>query len=235
MRRYRSLSNALAAIDGYEGPWVLTQDDDSGCTTSLWSLRPGSVVDLAVPGYDAEYCLLSGRLDEPDAAWPVHAYRLVGMAGSLPVSVAEPSVLLRRTLPPHDTPTADSTAPADPARTAAVHRAIDPSTATWIDVPGHGGAPGLRRLPLRWEVERRDCSMLVRFEPGWASPHGRHHHSTFEEALVLTGAIETDEGVSGPGSYVCKPPGTPQSPPRSSRGATVWISHGGAMDFRPVA
>lgn len=220
MRQYRSLPDAVTAINGYEGPWVLTQDTETGCTTSLWSLPADAVVELAVPGYDAEYCLLSGRLCEPEVVWPVHAYRMVGMDGSLSVSVGEPSVLLRRTLPP--------------GRHTTRVRAVDPDESTWVDVPGSDGGPGLHRLPLRWEVERGDCSMLVRFDAGWASPHGEHFHSTFEEVLVLEGAIETDHGSTGTGSYLCKPPGTPQAPPRSRDGALVWISHGGAMDFRPV-
>ncbi|SDG05277.1 ChrR Cupin-like domain-containing protein [Lentzea fradiae] len=221
MRPYVSLPRALADAEGVEGPRVLTQDPESGCTTMLWSLPANTVAELGVPGYDAEYFLVSGRLcDRSGTSWPEHAYRTVRASGSLAVSAAEPAVLLRRTLP----------ATAEPMD----ELEIDPRERSWVEVAGGNGGAGLARLPLRWQVGRGDCSLLVRFEPGWVSPHGRHAHSTFEECLVLTGTIETDTETSGPGSYVCKPPGTPQSPPRAPGGALVWISHGGAMDFRPV-
>ena len=221
MRPYVSLPRALADLGGVEGPKVLTQDPESGCTTMLWALPANTVAELGVPGYDAEYLLVSGVLCDPTGTpWPRYAYRSVRASGSLSVSATEPAVLLRRTLPATEEPMDEV--------------AIDPANRRWVEVPGPDGGPGLARLALRWQVDRGDCSLLVRFDPGWVSPHGKHWHSTFEECLVLEGTIETDTEISETGSYVFKPPGTPQSPPRTPGGALVWISHGGVMDFRPV-
>lgn len=221
MRAYTSVPDATRGLAATGGIRVLSQDTDTGCTTALWRLpADGSIVDLGVPGYDAEYGLVTGHLVNVGGhRWGEHGYRTVPMGSSLAVSALEDAVVIRRTLVARED------------RSEA--RAVDPAYAQWVDVTGTD-RPGLSRLPLRVEPERGDCTMLVRFAPGWVSPHGEHFHTSFEEVLILDGRIETAAGNSAKHSYLCKPAFRLQSPPRSSGGALAWISHGGRMDFRPA-
>lgn len=223
MRSRVSIRDATSGLDATRGIRTLSQNLDNGCTTALWRLpADGSIVDLAVPGYDAEYGLVSGRVVEAGGhQWGRHSYHLVPLGSSLVVSASSDAVVVRRTL------VASSAAP-----TRA--RSVDPAVAEWIRVPGRDQGPALSRLPLRAEPERGDCTMLVRFAPGWSSPHGEHFHTSFEEVLVLDGQIESATGNHPSGSYLCKPAFHLQAPPRSANGALVWISHGGRMDFRPA-
>jgi len=112
----------------------------------------------------------------------------------------------------------------------------DPEAGEWVDVKDAAGAVTLQRRLLSKHPETGEGSMLVRFMPGWQSPHGDHFHTVYEELFVLEGAIETDGGdVYGAGAYLFKPPLTVQSRPKSASGALAYINFGGKLDFVPAA
>jgi quercetin dioxygenase-like cupin family protein len=106
----------------------------------------------------------------------------------------------------------------------------------WQDVRDASGKVTLSRRLLSRHPKTGEGSMLVRFAPGWVSPHESHFHSVYEEAFVLEGAIELADGSTfGAGCYTFKPPGTLQARIRSPEGALVFINFGGPMDFRPAS
>lgn len=112
----------------------------------------------------------------------------------------------------------------------------DPEAGAWVDVKDDSGAVTLQRRLLSKHPETGEGSMLVRFMPGWQSPHGDHFHTVYEELFVLEGAMETDGGdVYSAGAYLFKPPLTVQSRPKSASGALAYINFGGKLDFVPAA
>ncbi len=77
--------------------------------------------------------------------------------------------------------------------------------------------------------------MLVRFPPGWVSPHPAHVHSVYCERFILEGALEAEDGVVwSEGCYSFEPPYTERAALSSPQGALVYLNFGGALDFLPV-
>ena len=112
----------------------------------------------------------------------------------------------------------------------------DPEAWAWVDVKDDSGAVTLQRCLLSKHPETGEGSMLVRFMPGWQSPHGDHFHTVYEELFVLEGAMENDGGdVYSAGAYLFKPPLTVQSCPKSASGALAYINFCGKLDFVPAA
>jgi quercetin dioxygenase-like cupin family protein len=111
----------------------------------------------------------------------------------------------------------------------------DPRPNPWAEVRDHDGNVVLSRQVLSRHPGTGEGSMLVRFAPGWQSPHGPHRHTVYEEVFVLEGALELPDGtVYGEGAYMFKPPGTVQEGARAPGGALAYISFGGALDFVPA-
>ncbi len=112
----------------------------------------------------------------------------------------------------------------------------DPFREQWHEVKNDAGEVTLKRLLLGRNPDTGEGTMLVRFEPGWQSPYGHHFHTVYEEAFIVEGEVEMDEGaVFTAGCYTFKPPFTVQGSSQSPAGALALISFGGKMDFRPAS
>ncbi|MSO65158.1 MAG: DUF4437 domain-containing protein [Alphaproteobacteria bacterium] len=121
-----------------------------------------------------------------------------------------------------------------PARPVCVF--ADSRQGAWEEVKDAGSKPLLSRRLLSRHPVTGEGSMLVRFAPGWVSPHESHFHSVYEEVFILEGEIEmADGGRHTAGCYTFKPPGTLQARAGSPLGALAYINFGGKMDFRPAS
>lgn len=100
----------------------------------------------------------------------------------------------------------------------------------WEQVPG--GAPGLQQKMLsNWldETEKVGCrTRIIRFPPGQKVPD-RFVHDYWEEVYILEGKLTIGTGEDGsvmgtfePGSYACRPPGTPHGPFQTENGCTFF-------------
>lgn len=104
----------------------------------------------------------------------------------------------------------------------------------WVDVRDEAGNLRMQRKVLSVDRSTGEGSMLVRFMPGFKSPHGRRYHTVFEESYVLEGALIGDDGTAYmPGCYRFQPPFHVYGPSSSPDGALVYINFGGKLDFRP--
>jgi mannose-6-phosphate isomerase-like protein (cupin superfamily) len=66
------------------------------------------------------------------------------------------------------------------------------------------------------------AAAIMRYLPGAEAP--AHEHPGFELIYVLSGELETDDGVYGPNSLLVMPPGSVHAPrsPRGCLGLVVW-------------
>lgn len=112
----------------------------------------------------------------------------------------------------------------------------NPFSRQWEEVRNDAGQIVLSRLLLGRHPATGEGAMLVRFAPGWRSPHGDHFHTVYEEVYVVEGEVVLNDGTRyGKGAYMFKPPFTVQPGSSSRSGALVYICFGGPMDFRPAA
>lgn len=112
----------------------------------------------------------------------------------------------------------------------------DARAGEWQEVRDAKGALQLSRRLLSRDPKTGEGAMLVRFAPGWVSPHESHFHTVYEEAFILEGAIALADGTQyTAGCYTFKPPGTLQTRARSPEGGLAYINFGGPLDFRPAS
>jgi len=78
--------------------------------------------------------------------------------------------------------------------------------------------PGIDVKVLMRDEERGLMTALFRWAPGSFLPD--HVHEDIEQTYVLTGTLEDDEGVAGPGDFVWRPPGS-RHDARSPNGAVM--------------
>jgi anti-sigma factor ChrR (cupin superfamily) len=66
------------------------------------------------------------------------------------------------------------------------------------------------------------AAAIMRYLPGATAP--AHTHPGYELIYVLSGELETDDGVYGPNSLLVMPPGSVHAPrsPRGCVGLVVW-------------
>lgn len=92
-----------------------------------------------------------------------------------------------------------------------------------------GFPAGLVQKDLAGSLDERSKTghrtRLVRFDPG-ADTAAPFLHDYWEEAFVVCGDLQDRAGnVFGPGSYVCRPPGTSHGPFTSASGCILLETH----------
>lgn len=250
----------VACLDTNAMPWtpgemtglfskMLSRDPQTGARTALQRIDPkfGYRAPSAAHYHhmDEEIFVLKGRFTFDGETWlSAHSYCFhpSGTVHGFRSALAEESWFLSRVSQeldfhfvekPRDTLKPYSLTGAPAPRGVSV--VPDPREGAWQDVTDKTGRVVLQRRVLSQHPVTGEGSLLVRFLPGWESPHGDHFHTVYEEAFVLDGALEAADGTEfRAGCYSFKPPRTVQSRLRSPQGALCYINTGGPLDFVPA-
>ena len=227
---------------------ILSRDPDTGARTALqWvSIAEGYEAPPMAHyhHFDEELLIVSGELSFDSKTWlgPLaYCYHPAKTVHGFKSVVPEEATFISRVshdLDFHFEENPKQLTPYSLAETP-LEREIaviaDPMPNPWQEVRDDADHVVLSRQILSRHPTTGEGAMLVRFAPGWQSPHGPHSHTVYEEVFVLEGALELPDGtVYGEGAYMYKPPGTVQAGARSPDGALAFINFGGDMDFVPA-
>lgn len=113
------------------------------------------------------------------------------------------------------------------------HRGLEMLDSRYVDIdaiPWQEARPGMRMKVLYKNNETREATILIETEPG--AVISDHIHTGVEQTLVLEGALEDDEGVCGPGSFVWRPEGSRHTArtPNGARFVTFFKNSAKSVD-----
>ena len=254
------MRNHIHCLDTNTMPWeqgemvglrtkLLSHDPETGARTALQCITPDEGYNApSVAHYhpgNEELFVLKGEFSFNQQDWlhrKSYCFHPAGTVHGFKSTVNEESWFLSRVeadlefgfvenpekLEPYPL---DGKSPKRPVRIV-----LDPEQDEEWDVElGPDGKPVLERLILSKHPDTGEGAMLVRFLPGWVSPHGPRYHSHYKEAFVLEGELLGDDGtVWTEGCYTYMPAGTVEVSKRSPKGALVYVNFGGPLDFIPA-
>jgi len=227
---------------------ILSGDPETGARTALqWVSTPKGYVAPPMAHYhhfDEELLIVSGELSFDSKTWlgPLaYCYHPAKTVHGFKSALPDEATFISRVdhdldfhfekSPKQFTPYSLEDTP--PERAIAV--VADPRPGPWDEFRDDDGNVVLSRKVLSRHPRTGEGAMLVRFAPGWQSPHGAHSYTVYEEVFVLEGALELPDGtVYGEGAYMYKPPGTVQEGGLSPGGALAYINFGGPLDIIPA-
>ena len=227
---------------------VLSRDTDTGARTALQWVTMAEGYEVPPMAhyhhFDEELLIVTGELSFDSKLWlgPLaYCYHPAQTVHGFKSTVPNEATFISRVS--HDLDfhfeenpkqlTPYSLAETPPEREIVV--IADPRPNPWEELRDDDGNVVLSRQVLSRHPTTGEGAMLVRFAPGWQSPHGPHSHTVYEEVFILEGALELPDGtVYGEGAYMYKPPGTVQEGARSPDGALAYMNFGGPLDFVPA-
>ena len=227
---------------------VLSRDPDTGARTALQWVTMAEGYEVPPMAhynhFDEELLIVTGELSFDSKLWlgPLaYCYHPAQTVHGFKSTVPNEATFISRVS--HDLDfhfeenpkqlTPYSLAETPPEREIVV--IADPRPNPWEELRDDDGNVVLSRQVLSRHPTTGEGAMLVRFAPGWQSPHGPHSHTVYEEVFILEGALELPDGtVYGEGAYMYKPPGTVQEGARSPDGALAYMNFGGPLDFVPA-
>ncbi len=109
---------------------------------------------------------------------------------------------------------------------------LDANALAWEEILDTGA----KRKVLGRDLETGSDTSFVRIPPGWKGPAGAHYHSSFEEALVLSGDVDLNgNDLLVGGSYLYRPGGIVHGwVDHSSGGSDIIIKMGTDTDLISV-
>jgi quercetin dioxygenase-like cupin family protein len=225
---------------------MLSADPETGARTALQCIDPAHGYRPPTTAHyhpiDEEIFILKGRFRFDGKQWLVpyaYCFHPADTVHGFKSLVAEESWFLSRVTRPLEFGFVEQPSALEPYPRTGVppERAIciipDPLSRAW-QTDAAAGKMSPQRLVLSRHPRTGEGSMLVRFPPGWVSPHPTHYHTVYCERFVLEGALESEDGaVFGAGCYSFEPPHTLRSALSSPAGALVYLNFGGPLDFLP--
>lgn len=197
---------------------LLSRDGETGATTRLLSVPPGSAGEATAAASDAELFVVHGGLRIDDRRLAAHDYAFVPAGARVAYGTTDRCRLLYM---PDGEVEAGETADAEPA-------VVDVGAMDWEQPQTEGFPDGAARKSLHHDEETGAATWLLGVLPGWRETR-IEVHPVAEEGYQIQGSMLSDQGRFSAGKYFWRPAGIPHGPFETSTGCLTLFRVDGEL------